>query len=154
MTTIAYKAGVLAADTGVFDRDVYCGRARKIGRLPAGGLFGVAGTLQSLARFTTWVNQGCEGGKPELDADSEALIVRKDDTVHWYGATQDVEIEGPYHAIGSGFRVAMGAMAAGASAIEAVEICARLDAYTRAPLEFLVLNETEPVHQYGRTSWT
>jgi hypothetical protein len=44
------------------------------------------------------------------------------------------ELHGEYFAIGSGFRLAMGALAMGATAMQAVEVCCDLDDMTRRPM--------------------
>lgn len=146
MTTIAYRDGVLAADTAIFDRGVYCGAIEKIFRAPDGSLFGVAGKLGDLTRFKDWMMAGEPDTRPEFnEEDSEALIIRLDGRVLWYGIIDFTEIVGDYHVIGSGFRVAMGAMAAGASALRAIEICCDLDDGTRRPIRQLELIQPRAV---------
>lgn len=141
MTTIVFRDGVLAADTAVFDRGCYCGQAEKIHRAPNGSLFGAAGALGDLVRFKDWMMAGePEDKRPEFrDDDSEAIVIRPDGTVHWFGTRDYAEIVGDFHAIGSGFRVAMGAFAAGATAEQAIEIAADIDSHTRRPIKVLKL---------------
>lgn len=129
----------MAADTAIFDRHCYCGEVTKIYPLPDGSLFGVAGAVGDLIRFRRWMFSGREGDFRFTDEDSEALVVDPTGQVHWWGHADGsgVQIEGNYFAIGSGFRIAMGAMAAGASAESAVAICCNLDAHTRRPINSL-----------------
>lgn len=144
MTTIVYRDGVMAADTAIFDRDCYCGEMIKIFRSPDGSLGGVAGCAGDLAIFRDWFIQTYEGvGVPHFkDEDSEGLIIRPDGSVLWVGfGGKIVPVVAPYQAIGSGFRIAMGALAAGVSASRAVEIAAGLDAHTRAPVIQLNLKD-------------
>lgn len=130
----------MAGDTAVYDRGCYCGKVQKIFRAPDGSLFGVAGRIGDLARFKAWMLAGQPKERPEFnEEDSEALIVRPDGKVEWYGKNDNTEIIGKFHAIGSGFRIAMGALAAGADAKRAIEICADLDEMTRRPIETLAL---------------
>lgn len=140
MTTIIYRDGVLVADTAVFDRGCYCGQAVKIHKLPNGTMFGCAGALGDMSRFREWMGKGApieERPAFSQDNDSEALIVRPDGTVEWFGATDTIAVVGDFHAIGSGFRIAMGALAHGATAEEAIAICADLDNHTRRPITVL-----------------
>lgn len=138
MTTIIYRDGVLVADTAIFDRGCYCGEATKIFKRDDGTMYGVAGAIGDLARFHGWMIGGePPDAKPSFDPqnDSEAIVIRPDGTVEWWGAAdQAVTITGDFFAIGSGFRIAMGALAHGATAEEALAICADLDNSTRRPL--------------------
>lgn len=146
MTTIAFRGGILVSDTAVFDRGTYCGTVTKIHRAPDGSLFGAAGALGDMMAFEQWMRDGAPEPRPAfMDEDSEALVIRPDNTVWWYGKTQHSEIVGDYHAIGSGFRLAMGAMAAGASALRAIEICCDLDNCTRRPITELELVQSRTV---------
>lgn len=143
MTTIVFRDGVLAADTAVFDRGCYCGQTEKIFKSPNGSLFGAAGAIGDLIRFKEWMLAGePEADRPQFkDEDSEAVVIRPDGTVHWFGTRDHAQINSAdnYYAIGSGFLIAMGAMAHGATAEEAINIAADLDSRTRRPLKILKL---------------
>ena len=143
MTTICYRDGVLAADTAVFDRGVYCGQAEKIAASPCGTVGGGAGALGDISMFLDWLRTGCEGSPPPLiDQDSECIWIKPDGSTGWIGHnSKPTKIESPYFAAGSGFRVGLGAMAFGASAEQAVCICADLDNMTRRPLMTLRLGQ-------------
>lgn len=140
MTTIAYRDGYLAADTAVFDRGVYCGEVIKIIKLEDGSLCGAAGALGDMQKFLAWLRGGQNGDRPTFeDSETEGIVIRPDGTFWWYGKDTSAQIAGAHQAIGSGFALAMGAMDAGASALTALEICARRDMYTRAPITLLKL---------------
>lgn len=142
MTTICYRDGVMAGDTAVFDRGVYCGQALKIGRAADGTVGGAAGALCILSRMTQWLDAGAVGDPERIprDEDSEMLWVRPDGSVWWMGPDSiATHLSGEYFAIGSGFKLAIGAMAFGASAMQAIEICADLDNMTRRPVQALTL---------------
>ena len=135
MTTIAYRDGILAADTAIFDRGVYCGATQKIVRAPDGTMGGGAGALGEVKAALQWIKNGATGDPPKLSDDSEVIVIRPDGSVWWLGSGSEwTQINAEYVAIGSGFRIALGAMAAGATAQRAIEICADLDNMTRRPI--------------------
>lgn len=146
MTTIAYKDGILAADTCVTDSGAICGTATKLARAPNGAIAGASGNLASCAKFLSWFARdfGMVEKVAKIEGNSAALIIDKDGTVHTLDAGYPAFIiNAPFHAIGSGSRIALGAMAAGASAEEAVRIACGIDDGTREPVETLRLNERE-----------
>lgn len=146
MTTIVFRDGILAADRAIFDRETYCGETLKIFRSECGAIGGLAGFMGDSATFRDWM--AAPGGiaidqPPEFQhQDSEALVITKAGDCYWIGpgkrwAKQLAE----YHVIGSGFRIAMGALAAGVSAEQAVKIACDLDTYTRGPVDLLTQGE-------------
>jgi hypothetical protein len=144
MTTIALRDGILAADRAIFDRDTYCGQTVKIHRAGCGAIGGVAGCFGDASTFREWMTSSAwvdVSSPPQFDHEnSEALVIKPDGSVFWIGPGKRwVQQWGPFFAIGSGFRIAMGALAAGASASEAVSIACDLDCYTRGPVDTLEL---------------
>lgn len=144
MTTIAFRDGILAADQAIFDRDTYCGQTVKIHRAGCGSIGGVAGCFGDASTFREWMSSAVVvdfivNPPPQFDHEnSEALLIKPDGSVFWIGPGKRwVQQWGPYFAIGSGFRIAMGALAAGVSAEQAVKIACDLDAYTRGPVDTL-----------------
>jgi hypothetical protein len=73
---------------------------------------------------------------PEFkDTDSEGILIHPDGKVEWIGyGGKRFEMVAPFFALGSGFRIALGALHAGASAKRAVEIAAAIDECTRGPI--------------------
>lgn len=139
MTTIAYRDGVLVGDGRLSSEGMIEGTFVKVGRCGR-VLAGAAGHTPTAQAFMRWFKGGCVGA-PILgtkDRPLEALIVRPGQPLiyinHGWG-----EIEAPFYAIGSGGSVATGAMAAGASAEEAVRIAMRYDPWTGDPLTVLRL---------------
>lgn len=139
MTTIAYRDNIMAGDTAMTDRGTYCGQYRKIYEM-RGALLGVCGCLGEVAKLRDWFIAGTDTAPPEFTSDdSEALLVHLSGRVEWIGHPgRRMDITGDFHAIGSGFRLALGAMSAGATAEQAVEIACDLDIYTRRPIDVLV----------------
>ena len=133
MTTVAYKSGVLAFDSQVTDRNRVVGhmvKGRKIGGLLIGG----AGNLALVTRFIDWIVTGASGYPPPMagpnDAAGEGLIVMPCSLLITVAPSGLDHMRSPFHAIGSGADIAIGAMAQGATAEQAVRIAAALDVYT------------------------
>lgn len=129
MTTIAYRDGVIAADTFLTTpRGDVLGEFRKIssrGRL----LVGVAGDTAACQTFLRWFDRGAAGPPPPMKRIT-AIVVRQGHPLIYAHAGRWCELAAPFFAIGSGCEYAMGALAAGASAREAVEIASRFDTAT------------------------
>ena len=137
MTTIAYKDGVLAADSACVCDGVYEGRVEKVVRSNAlNAYIAVSGNLANQAIFQRWLESGArESEKPELD-DFSAMVVRGDGAVTQYDKLlEEFRIYGEFFAIGSGRELAVGAMAAGATAVEAVEVACRFDTSSHGPVD-------------------
>ena len=144
MTTIVYRDGILVADTSVWDRGCYVGQIVKVWGLSDGRLAGASGPMGECALFRDWFLAGASEDFPDRikNDNFEGMIFSPDGDITWYGNERaPVHVVGEYHAIGSGFRIALGAMAAGASAERAMEIVGCIDDGTRAP--FTVLRHAE-----------
>lgn len=141
VTTIVYRDGILASDSGVFDRGVLVARTPdKIWRNPDGSLAGFTGCFGDLAKFREWMQGGCEGDAPDMQDDCEGLQIMPDGTVYWYGdKARKIRQDGPFFPIGAGFRIAIGALHMGATAEQAVQICCDLDDSTAGPVYTLEL---------------
>lgn len=137
MTTIAYKAGVLAADSlttvnGM--RDSFAQKIWQVGPLLIGG----AGSSALCIQFYEWVKEGMEGQCPIRCDGANGFIVTPDDTIVTWGENGPWTSRGvEFCAFGSGERFALGAMAAGASAEEAVAAAIRFDVYSGGPIRTL-----------------
>ncbi|WP_292229340.1 hypothetical protein [Brevundimonas sp.] len=131
MTTIAYRDGVLAADTRMTLHDQIEGRQVKVvkrGRV----LAAASGTAAMCRDFRSWVSAGCIGAPPPTPS------ANNPDLSYWgFIATPDacflindaglIRLDVPYYAMGSGGEFAAGAMAVGATAEEAVRAAMTLD---------------------------
>lgn len=142
MTTIAYREGVLAADSRLTREDEASGTwshaCQKIYRVFAGtddvALIATAGESGPGELFVEQYQRRKLVRADFVDADFECLVRTRRGLFlydRWCIAT---EIKEPFFAIGSGAKAAMGAMHAGASAIRAVEIACKIDPYTAAPV--------------------
>jgi ATP-dependent HslUV protease subunit HslV len=130
MTTIAYRDGVLAADSLVTAQGIREGamtKIAKVGRVLAAG----CGNGVRIRAFLDWVRGGMKGAPPAMGDNSEAVILAPGHPVVYVGSDGLMTQEGcEFYALGSGSRIAYGALAAGASAEEAVRIAARYDTST------------------------
>lgn len=131
MTTIAYRDGILAGDTlrtsnGM--RDGFTRKVHKIGRL----LIAACGTAALCAEFRSWVVAGLNGPSPfndkKGDEGGNGLVIMPDGLAVIWGSSGPWALKQvPFVAMGSGEQVAMGAMAMGASAEQAVAAAMSLD---------------------------
>ena len=134
MTTIAYRDGVLAADSRSEDSctKVFC--FPKIYKV-AGRLVGMAGCVSKGQEFLEWLRAGGERLKIDEDRMS-AIALLEDGSVEVYEDTTfwlDLP-PGEFYAVGSGAAAALAAMHCGKSAAEAVEIACRVDPSSEGPV--------------------
>lgn len=126
MTTIVYRDGTLAGDSRVTVADmVSTDKQTKVHRLRDGRLYGWAGGVEDAERLRIALRKGQE--PPRLENIS-ALLIEVTGTIHLYEGNIWIEQKGePYYAVGSGAPYALGAMDAGASAIDAARIAIKRD---------------------------
>ena len=131
----------MAADSAAFADDTYGGSCVKVFRTASGGLAALCGSMIQSAVVETWLRGG-EVEKPTYGLDVSGILVEPNGSI-WVinGDGDKARLEAPYVASGSGRIVALGALAAGASAERAIEIACELDAYTRGPVQVERLGE-------------
>lgn len=138
MTTIAYRDGIMAADSGCFNDGLYEGEVDKIWMLPAVGMLGCCGEYGAILKVVEWLMKGGEPArKPRLSRESAfaGLLVKLDgEVMHYQLGLRPLRIAADFHAIGSGREIAIGAMATGASAVRAVEIACHYDRMSMEPV--------------------
>jgi len=138
MTTLAYKDGVLAADSRVSAGLTNVGTTIKIKQTPK-YLVGIAGNLDIGQQFIRWVQSDFNvTAKPFVPIDSgydiAAIVVDKKGRIRTYdNLLIPTEYSAKFYALGSGSDFALGAMAHGATAREAVKIAAKFDIATGSP---------------------
>lgn len=162
MTTIAYRGGVLAADTAYSNSWVVDGRSPKIVRLPDGRLGAATGDASFMGLWLRWCEGGCDGERPApgLDKDGEtrdtAILVELDGSLTVYEGRGSFNYRPEYIAFGSGRGVALGAMWAGATAEQAVRAAIEHDTHTRGSVTVLELPKrvvSLPSLRAGGVSW-
>jgi len=130
MTTIAYRDGIMASDTLVTGGPNRCGEMQKSGRTADGYLWAVAGSMCLVEVFRAWAERR-EGDPYKIeDRDSNFILITPQGKVREWWGNGWCESEAEFYAWGSGDSVALGAMAVGASAVEAVAAASRIDKST------------------------
>ena len=143
MTTIAYRGGIIAADS----RATYTSEAagsrvhacKKLFRKRVGEgrkahdvIIATAGETSPGMVFVDWYGTG----KPvpelflHLGGDFTCLVLTPRGLFEYDVYCRGEPIEEEFYAIGSGAKAALGAMHAGKSAVEAVRIACRIDPYS------------------------
>ena len=137
MTTVCYRDGILAADSAVTDGKTAVGTTKKFAVLDDGGVVTSVGGLSHEPTFFAWAKKGFPADdRPKLTDNFEGAHIAPDGKITWY--SDDLEPyhfdHGEYWALGSGFQVALGALAAGATAEEACKIACKHDIYSSEPV--------------------
>lgn len=127
MTTVAFRWGVMAADS-LSTRNGWVNpyTTEKLHRLPDGTVAGFCGTLSEAMKFVQWLKDGEAGDEPPL-TESTVIRLRKDGSLTIYEAGASYDVKTDFAAWGSGGPAANAAMYMGADASKAVEIAALLD---------------------------
>ncbi len=145
LTTIAYKDGVLAADTRMTYGDGSTVRVKKIFQLSDGSLFGVAGESPWVERMREWAISGFPKKRRwSKEAEVEAMHIKTDGSIWLVHNDLNLDkVEEKYYAIGSGGAYAIGAMDCGKGAAAAVKIACRRDSSTSEPIDTLSIGESK-----------
>jgi ATP-dependent protease HslVU (ClpYQ) peptidase subunit len=103
-------------------------------------VIGGSGALASIYAFQDWVMGGMDPSNypSQHFGDANFLLITRKGVYSYENYPRPIKVSLPF-AIGSGSQFAMGAMLAGASAIEAVKISAKLDPYTNSKVTILEL---------------
>ena len=141
MTTIAFKSGVLVFDSLVTQEDSYLGSMIK-GIKTKKYLAAAAGNAEDVAAFLRWVETDLDmDKKPDsVECDINAILInKKNDIILFDSGLSPYHIKTKFFALGSGGHFAMGAMAHGATALEAVKVARKLDTKTGGRIRKLSL---------------
>jgi ATP-dependent protease HslVU (ClpYQ) peptidase subunit len=155
MTTIAYKDGMMACDSCWTIGNIHVTSLSKITRLPSGALLGQAGDndCREMENFLSKVKtpRGLPTRKELLDLRLEYAgllvlpskhifkITCREDPLDYKDEVGFTPISRKFAATGSGNELAIGAMAAGKTAREAVAIACEFDINTRGPVHVVRL---------------
>lgn len=160
MTTIAYRAGIMAADSAASDDlQILTTRSQKIYRLKSGGLIGMSGDADARSVIALFENVRRPAQLPskkdlikeETDFDG-LLVLPKGKVFHvWCDEPEPteansrwsagiMEIGESYYAVGSGAVHAIPVLDAGRSARDAVLVACKRDFYSRPPIHTVPLN--------------
>lgn len=130
MTCIAYRRGIVAADSIACRGDWRVASVRKIWRLPDGRVVAGSGHAAEVEGFYRWALMPGRNPRPKL-ADSTGIIIAHD-RIHVHEGEHYITLStgpGAFYAWGSGGVAAIAAMMArpDVSAREAVAIAGKLD---------------------------
>jgi hypothetical protein len=146
MTTIAFRAGVLATDSGVQANGTRHGTVQKTFKAPDGSLIAYAGNAHLHGAIEHWIDHGLKvDAVPDTEDKGTILWIKPDATI-WVidGGGLPFKIDAPFYADGSGGDIALGAMGAGATAVQAVEIALHLDSGSSGPVQYVELGNIIP----------
>lgn len=157
MTTIAYKHGVMAADSRAYGgREESIGSKVKIRRLPDGRLIG-ATTAQVGAgeAILDWYAAGADVHKTPEGVESSAvglLVVHPDGRAQVASGAWTLTgmLENPYFAIGSGSDYAVAILEFGGTPQQAVEIACKFDSCSGLPVVSLMHGAPCPSPRHSR----
>ncbi|MCK4500988.1 hypothetical protein KAU11_10865 [Candidatus Babeliales bacterium] len=135
MSTIAFKDGILAADTQASQGDTLCGVVSKLFAID-GWRLGLTGNSYDLAEMHKFTPETMFD-KIDLDDKTEVLAINQNGCVIYFCKKKVLEVKADFYAAGSGFKLALGAMAVGASAEEAVLAASKFDLWTNDVVEVL-----------------
>lgn len=142
MTTIAYKDGILACDSQVTENHMALHRINKIQKIAPKQYIAFCGNPIAALKFIDHIKGGKDISSGQLP--EETYLIYANNGKLFYideGLFPDeISLYKPY-ANGSGCQIAMGAMMAGASALEAVRIACKLDPHSSAPIYSVNINE-------------
>ncbi len=134
MTTIAYREGILAADS--LATDDACGlHVCKLIRLPRGDMAGGAGDLNEVILALAWLASGAKGEAPAI-ASASILFTKAGVPYLAAGGWPGIALKG-HAAIGSGAQGALVAMRLGESAEGAVRAVMGIDHCTGGEIDVL-----------------
>lgn len=146
MSVIAFRDGILAADTRIVHADAGITRGTKMFRKRVGRrdhILGFCGSLSYAMLYFDWYGSG----KPMPEQlrhipDNEqfgVLILIGKQLYEGNNVGRPVEVEPKLYAIGSGAQAALGAMRAGATAFEAASIACDIDPQCGRPIVVMSL---------------
>lgn len=134
MTTLVYRAGVLAADSRTTSGDVIePGAWPKVGRLKDGRAWGYCGNTADAMAFVRALN---EGGAEKM-GDATLVVIGDVLEVFEEGGSYVAPADVPFMAWGSGRAAALGALYVGASAHDAVVAACQVDSNSGGPVQSL-----------------
>lgn len=141
MTTIVYRDGILAADTRAYAGDAKpIGKKQKIHQTRY-GFVGVSTPAPGFAEeLVAWFKADIDkrfDAEPNPNGRTFEAIEITPEGVFFYhdNMTPSGPLDAEFIAIGSGDQYALGALEAGATATQAVEIASRLDAWTNDAIQ-------------------
>lgn len=142
MTTIVVRDGVMAADSReTIEEDAAGHWVRKCVKLfrKDNAIIGLQGESSPGLVFLDWYGSGKEPPESLILAEASftALVLTRSGLFEYDKFCRPQKLTGKYHVAGSGSKVALGALAMGASAQAAVRIACKFDPYSALPVVFM-----------------
>ena len=139
MTTIVYRDGILAADSAINSGEKAVGTISKIVPVGDGHFIALAGCIgPNFMEVADWLSGWPEIGEiPECVKKGEVccLFALKSGLMLQIDGGRPYEMKAPFFAEGSGKFIALGALAHGATAEQAVDIAIRYDNCSGGPTQ-------------------
>lgn len=137
MTTIICTKKAMIADRQTTKGSMKYKSPGKIKRIGE-SIVGLAGNLDSIWAVWEWFDQGAQGEFPKTE-DINGIVLNKEGIFEFYTNGKLIPIAMPFHAVGSGAELAIGAMEAGADIHGAMKIALKRDAWTGFGTTYLEL---------------
>ena len=143
MTTIAWDGKTLAVDSAIENNETIVSLKgeklfNNIGNYRA---VAIAGSIPDMMSFISWLNKGGDN-PPEYNGGAFAVDKKGKLFGFYNGSGIPIKEDSPA-VMGSGGGVALGAMDAGATAIEAIKIAIKRDCYTGGRVQSFTLKAKE-----------
>jgi len=137
MTTIAFKNGILAADT-LISSDTVVGEMTKIATCDD-FMGGGCGNVVDVSKLLDWIEEGADPqALPKFSDSFRGMLIDKKYKMRYvYSEGISRPVNAPFFAVGSGQDVAKGALTAGATAEEAVQAAIHMDLCSGGQVETL-----------------
>lgn len=157
MTTIAYKEGILAADTQLTFGGNIKGFGHKIITIRPGFVYAAVGDVSDDATFSYYLEQ-CEKltnprelERPKLKKGFECISIR--DGIPFFADKSCVltQLVQPFIAIGSGWQLATAALHMGMSAKDAVDFACQLDINSSTPIDIYDSSTSQKTNNRRKT---
>ena len=154
MTTIAYKDGIIAADSQESDEGYLAkGDTRKLWEI-SGDLIGLSRGSYAGLLFIEWyrgnINEDTIALRLQDDDDFEALVIEGNGKIYTYNRYLAPDRKHLKHyAIGCGWKCAMVAMDLGCNAVDAVKLASRYDLFSGGKVKTIhrKLNKQKPTNE-------
>lgn len=152
MTVVAYRNGIMAADRQItFGDTAHMLFEHKVRAFVSDGcpcVIGTSGHIAPAVAFMDWICNGRKGGEFKINIEDEDFVAYEYCTYgakpilrYWQNNRPFNEDPANYCAIGSGRELALGAMEAGATAIEAVRAANKHSLYCGGGIVFWCAGE-------------
>lgn len=142
MTTVTFRNGIIAYDSLVSRSDISVGSVNKGCKSKSRKyITACTGSIANCKEYLDWVKNDMKGEKPFIDKAGymEALLYDRVKHKIYYVDyhLRLYSIKAKFHAIGSGFALALGAMDQGASAVQVIRTAIKFDEGTGGSVKAL-----------------